>query len=44
MFDVVLHQPEIPPNAGNAIRLAANTGIRLHLVGPLGFSLAERQL
>ncbi len=44
MFDVVLYQPEIPPNAGNAIRLAANTGIRLHLVGPLGFSLEDRYL
>jgi len=44
MFDIVLHQPEIPPNAGNVIRLAANTGVRLHLVGPLGFSLDDRQL
>ena len=44
MFDIVLVQPEIPPNAGNVIRLAANTGARLHLVGPLGFSLEERQL
>lgn len=44
MFDIVLVQPEIPPNAGNVIRLAANTGARLHLVGPLGFSLADRQL
>ena len=44
MFDIVLHQPEIPPNAGNVIRLAANTGMRLHLVGPLGFSLDDRQL
>lgn len=44
MFDVVLYQPEIPPNAGNAIRLAANTGMRLHLVGPLGFSLEDRYL
>lgn len=44
MFDIVLHRPEIPPNAGNVIRLAANTGVRLHLVGPLGFSLDDRQL
>jgi tRNA (cytidine/uridine-2'-O-)-methyltransferase len=44
MFDIVLVQPEIPPNAGNVIRLAANTGCRLHLVEPLGFSLEDRQL
>ncbi len=44
MFDIVLVQPEIPPNAGNVIRLAANTGIRLHLAGPLGFSIDDRQL
>ena len=44
MFDIVLHQPEIPPNAGNVIRLAANTGARLHLVEPLGFSMDDRQL
>lgn len=44
MFDVVLFRPEIPPNAGNVIRLAANSGVRLHLVGPLGFSLEDRQL
>src|SRR5258706_6043407 len=44
MFDIVLYQPEIPPNAGNVIRLAANTGCRLHLVEPLGFSLEDRQL
>lgn len=44
MFDVILHQPEIPPNTGNVIRLCANTGVRLHLVGPLGFSLDDRQL
>lgn len=44
MFDVVLHRPEIPPNAGNVIRLAANTGARLHLVEPLGFSMDDRQL
>ena len=44
MFDVVLWQPEIPPNAGNVIRLCANAGARLHLVEPLGFSLDDRQL
>jgi len=44
MFDIVLYQPEIPPNAGNVIRLAANTGCRLHLVAPLGFSLEDKQL
>lgn len=44
MFDVILHQPEIPPNTGNAIRLCANTGARLHLVAPLGFDLDDRQL
>jgi tRNA (cytidine/uridine-2'-O-)-methyltransferase len=44
MFDIVLCQPEIPPNAGNVIRLAANTGCRLHLVEPLGFSLDDKQL
>lgn len=44
MFDIVLVQPEIPPNAGNVIRLAANTGARLHLVEPLGFSMDDKQL
>jgi tRNA (cytidine/uridine-2'-O-)-methyltransferase len=44
MFDVILYQPEIPPNTGNIIRLCANTGIRLHLVKPLGFSLDDKQL
>ena len=44
MFEIVLFEPEIPPNAGNVMRLAANTGCRLHLVRPLGFSLADRQL
>lgn len=38
VFNVVLYRPEIPPNTGNAIRLCANTGARLHLVHPLGFS------
>lgn len=44
MADVVLVQPEIPPNAGNVIRLCANTGTPLHLVEPLGFSMDDRQL
>lgn len=44
MFDIVLYQPEIPPNTGNAIRLCANTGARLHLIRPLGFDLEDRNL
>jgi len=44
MFEVVLFEPEIPPNTGNVMRLCANVGARLHLVEPLGFSLAERRL
>jgi len=44
MFEIVLVQPEIPPNTGNVIRLAANTGCRLHLVRPLGFDLADKNL
>jgi tRNA (cytidine/uridine-2'-O-)-methyltransferase len=44
MFDIVLYQPEIPPNTGNIIRLCANTGAGLHLVKPLGFSLEDKQL
>jgi len=44
MFHIVLVEPEIPPNTGNIIRLAANTGARLHLVSPLGFDLDDRQL
>ena len=44
MFDVILFQPEIPPNTGNIIRLCANTGARLHLVKPLGFTLEDKQL
>lgn len=43
-FHVVLVEPEIPPNTGNAIRLCANTGCTLHLVHPLGFDLSEPQL
>ena len=41
---VVLYQPEIPPNTGNAMRLCANTGTTLHLIHPLGFSLDEARL
>ena len=44
MFEVILYRPEIPPNTGNVIRLCANTGSRLHLVEPLGFSLDDRNL
>ena len=44
MLNVVLYQPEIPPNTGNVIRLCANTGSRLHLVGPLGFTLDDARL
>ena len=43
-IDVLLYQPEIPPNTGNAIRLCANTGARLHLIEPLGFALEDKQL
>ena len=42
MFHIVLVEPEIPPNTGNAIRLAANTGCTLHLIEPLGFSMEDR--
>ena len=44
MFNVILYQPEIPPNTGNIIRLCANTGCQLHLVKPLGFTLEDKQL
>lgn len=44
MFDIVLYEPEIAPNTGNVLRLAANTGARLHLVRPLGFTLSDRTL
>ncbi len=44
MFELVLYQPEIPPNTGNIIRLCANSGTKLHLVEPLGFSLEDKQL
>lgn len=44
MLNIVLNQPEIPPNTGNIIRLASNTGCRLHLIKPLGFDLNDRNL
>ena len=44
MFRVLLWQPEIPPNTGNIIRLCANTGAELHLIGPLGFELDDARL
>jgi len=44
VFNVILFQPEIPPNTGNIIRLCANTGARLHLIQPLGFALDDKQL
>lgn len=43
MFNIVLYQPEIPPNTGNIIRLCANTGMALHLIHPLGFELNDKQ-
>lgn len=42
MFHIVLYQPEIPPNTGNVVRLAANAGCCLHLVEPLGFDISDR--
>lgn len=44
MLNIVLFEPEIPPNTGNIIRLAANTGCRLHLIEPLGFELDAKRL
>jgi tRNA (cytidine/uridine-2'-O-)-methyltransferase len=44
MFHIILHQPEIPPNTGNVIRLCANTGAALHLVQPLGFRLDAKSV
>ena len=44
MLDLILYQPEIPPNTGNIIRLCANTGTRLHLIHPLGFLLTGKDL
>ena len=44
MLNIILYQPEIPPNTGNVIRLAANTGASLHLIEPLGFELDDTRL
>ena len=44
MFNIVLFEPEIPPNTGNIIRVCANTGCQLHLIEPLGFDMEERSL
>ena len=44
MFHIILHNPEIPPNTGNIIRLSANTGTQLHLIRPLGFNLSNNSL
>ena len=44
MFNIVLVEPQIPPNTGNVIRLAANTGCTLHLVEPLGFTMEDAQM
>ena len=44
MFSVILYEPEIPPNTGNIIRLCANTGVKLHLIEPLGFEMDEPRL
>lgn len=44
MMHIVLFEPEIPPNTGNIMRLAANTGFQLHLIEPLGFELDDKQL
>lgn len=44
MFHLILYQPEIPPNTGNIIRLCANVGAELHLVGPLGFAMDAAKL
>jgi tRNA (cytidine/uridine-2'-O-)-methyltransferase len=44
MLNIVLYEPEIPPNTGNVIRLCANTGFALHLIKPLGFTMDDRKL
>jgi tRNA (cytidine/uridine-2'-O-)-methyltransferase len=44
MFDVILYEPEIPPNTGNVMRLCVNSGLRLNLIEPLGFALEDRLL
>ncbi len=44
MLDIVLYEPEIPQNTGNIIRLCANTGFRLHLIEPLGFTWDDKKI
>ena len=44
MFHIILFNPEIPPNTGNIMRLAANTGTKLHLIKPLGFNRNDNTL
>ena len=44
MFNIVLYEPEIPPNTGNIIRLCSNSNCKLHLIKPLGFELSEKTL
>ena len=44
MLHIALHQPEIPPNTGNIIRLCANSGAQLHLIHPLGFKLEDKRM
>ncbi|WP_110649654.1 tRNA (uridine(34)/cytosine(34)/5-carboxymethylaminomethyluridine(34)-2'-O)-methyltransferase TrmL [Salinicola peritrichatus] len=44
MLDIVLYEPEIPPNTGNIIRLCANTGFRLHIIEPMAFELDDKRL
>src|SRR5690554_8168177 len=44
MFNIVLYEPEIPPNTGNIIRVCANSGCQLHLIEPLGFNMEEKSL
>ena len=44
MLDIVLYQPEIPPNTGNIIRLCANSGFTLHLIEPLGFEWDDKRV
>ena len=44
MFNIILYNPEIPPNTGNILRLCANSGAKLHLIKPLGFNLNDKQL
>ncbi len=44
MLNIVLYEPEIPPNTGNIIRLCANTGFRLHIIEPMGFAWDDKRL